>query len=59
MKIAIACDHAAPALKAKVAEHLVKKGIEVIDFGTNSSEAVDYPDYAQKAGLCSQGSGRG
>lgn len=49
MKIAIACDHAAPALKAKVAEHLVKKGIEVIDFGTNSSEAVDYPDYAQKA----------
>ena len=49
MKIAIACDHAAPALKAKVAEHLVKKGIEVIDFGTNSSDAVDYPDYAQKA----------
>lgn len=49
MKIAIACDHAAPALKAKVAEHLVKKGIEVIDFGTNSSDAVDYPDYARKA----------
>lgn len=48
MKIAIACDHAAPALKATVAEHLKKKGITVVDFGTNTSDSVDYPDYAIK-----------
>ena len=50
MKIAIACDHAAPALKAKVAEHLKSQGYEVIDFGTNTTDSVDYPDYAAK--LC-------
>ena len=48
MKIAIACDHAAPALKAKVAEHLKSQGYEVIDFGTNTTDSVDYPDYALK-----------
>lgn len=48
MKIAIACDHAAPVLKAKVAEHLKSQGYEVIDFGTDTTDSVDYPDYALK-----------
>ncbi len=48
MKIAIACDHAAPALKALVTEHLRKKGLTVEDFGTNTPDSVDYPDYAIK-----------
>lgn len=51
MKIAIACDHAAPLLKAKVAEHLTSQGYEVDDYGTDSADAVDYPDYALKVAL--------
>ena len=48
MKIAIAGDHAAPALKAKVVEHLSAQGYDVVDFGTNTPDSVDYPDYAIK-----------
>jgi len=48
MKIAIACDHAGPSLKAKVVAHLKDKGIEVADFGTDDTRPVDYPDYALK-----------
>lgn len=47
--IAIACDHAGYELKVKVIEHLHKLGLEVEDYGTNSSESVDYPDFAHKA----------
>lgn len=49
MKIALACDHGGVNLKTAIKEHLEKKGYEVIDFGTNSSDSVDYPDYAYKA----------
>lgn len=49
MKIALACDHGGVNLKTAIKEHLKKKGYEVIDFGTNSSDSVDYPDYAYKA----------
>lgn len=48
MKIAIAGDHAAPALKAKVIKHLIDQGYEVVDFGTDTPDSVDYPDYALK-----------
>ena len=37
MKIAIGCDHVGYELKGKVIEHLKEKGIEVKDFGTNST----------------------
>ncbi|MDD4848035.1 MAG: ribose 5-phosphate isomerase B [Bacteroidales bacterium] len=43
-KIAIACDHAAFHLKETVKLYLKEKGFEVIDYGTNSEESVDYPD---------------
>ncbi|MCR5081764.1 MAG: ribose 5-phosphate isomerase B [Treponema sp.] len=44
--IAIACDHAGPDYKAKVVELLKKEGYEVHDFGTNTTDSVDYPEYA-------------
>ncbi len=45
-KIGIAADHAGYALKEKLKGWLSEKGYEVIDFGANSSESSDYPDYA-------------
>ena len=45
--IAFACDHGGFLIKNAVISHLKKKGYEVIDFGTNSSESVDYPVYAE------------
>ena len=49
MKIAIGCDHGALALKNAVISHLEKKGFEVKDFGTNSLDSCDYPDFAAPA----------
>ena len=49
MKIAIACDHGALALKNKVADHLTQKGHEVTDFGTYTLDSCDYPEYAAAA----------
>ena len=48
--IAIACDHAGYELKEIVKKYLGEKGYEVRDFGTNSTESVDYPDYAHQVG---------
>ncbi len=50
MKIAIGSDHAGLELKNTVAKDLQRVGHEVIDLGTYTSEAVDYPDYAAKVG---------
>ena len=50
MKIAIAADHAGFALKEKLRQKLTHDGHEVVDFGPNSSESVDYPDFAQPVG---------
>jgi ribose 5-phosphate isomerase B len=49
MKIAIAADHAGFALKEKLRQRLAQEGHEVLDFGTNSAESCDYPDFAQPA----------
>ena len=46
MKIAIGCDHAGYELKEIVKTHLQKINHTVKDFGTNSSDSVDYPDFA-------------
>jgi ribose 5-phosphate isomerase B len=45
MRVAIGSDHAGFAYKALLIEHLRALGHEVQDFGTDSEEAVDYPDY--------------
>ncbi len=44
MRIAIAGDHASPAMKAALAAHLRAAGHEVTDFGTDSEASCDYPD---------------
>ncbi len=51
MRIAIAVDHAGFPLKTTVIEKVLEMGHEVIDLGTDSTDPVDYPDYAEKAGL--------
>jgi len=45
-RLGVACDHAGYPLKEAVKAHLQQAGYEVRDFGTNSTESVDYPDYA-------------
>jgi len=48
MKIIIGNDHAGVAYKKAIVSHLTHKHIEVIDLGANSTESVDYPDYARQ-----------
>jgi len=61
LKIAIASDHAGYRYKGIIKEHLISKGYEVKDFGTDSEESVDYPNYIRPAaeavslGECDQG----
>jgi RpiB/LacA/LacB family sugar-phosphate isomerase len=47
MRVAIGADHAGFDLKEKLASHLRALGHDVIDVGTSSTEAVDYPDFAE------------
>ena len=61
MKIAIACDHGALALKNTLIAHLTKQGHEMVNFGTDTLDSCDYPDFAAKAaqavadGVCEKG----
>ena len=48
MRIAVACDHAGFPLKQEVIRVIVANGHEAIDLGTNSTDPVDYPDFAVK-----------
>ena len=45
--IAIACDHAGLDLKKQILNWLNEQSAVVRDFGTNSIESVDYPDFAR------------
>lgn len=61
MKLAIACDHGALDLKNHLSAHLQSLGYEVVDFGTQTKDSCDYPDYAAEAaravasGACEKG----
>ena len=44
--VAIGSDHAGFSLKTFLKGELLKKGIEVVDFGTHTDDSTDYPDYA-------------
>ncbi len=47
--IALACDHGGLELKEEIKKHLDARGLAYRDFGTNSTESCDYPDYAAPA----------
>lgn len=49
ISVALGSDHAGFRYKEAVKKHLTGKGIKVIDFGTDSSEACDYPDFVRPA----------
>jgi ribose 5-phosphate isomerase B len=50
VRIALGADHAGFPLKARVIEALEGAGADVLDLGTDSTDPVDYPDYARKVG---------
>ena len=50
MKIGVCSDHRGIYIKEKVLEYLEHEGYEVIDFGTDSNESCDFPEYAYKLG---------
>src|SRR5690606_7439941 len=45
--VAIGSDHGGFDLKEILKSHLQEKGVVVTDFGANSVESTDYPDFAQ------------
>ena len=47
LRLTIASDHAGFGLKEMLKEYLLKRELNVIDFGTYSTESTDYPDYAR------------
>ena len=49
MKIALACDHGGLNLKKQIIKYLEEQGYEYIDYGTDSLESCDYPDFALPA----------
>jgi len=49
VKVALACDHGAIDFKPVLIEFLKSKGHEIVDFGTDSSESCDYPDFGVPA----------
>jgi ribose 5-phosphate isomerase B len=51
MKVAVGCDHAGVELKDKVKALLIRLGHAVLDYGTNTTDSVDYPDYAREVAL--------
>lgn len=52
MKIALASDHAGFELKSHLVTSLAERGVDVVDLGTQSTEPVDYPDFALRVGTC-------
>lgn len=48
MKIAIGNDHAAVELKKQIMEYVKELGHEVVNYGTDSNESCNYPEYGEK-----------
>ena len=51
MRVTVGSDHAGFELKKILADYLRQSGHQVIDVGTNSTDPVDYPDFAEKVAL--------
>ena len=47
MKVGIANDHAAVEMKKELVAYLEGKGYEVVNFGTDTNDSVDYPYYGE------------
>jgi len=47
MRIALGADHAGVQLKADIKKFLDERGVPYTDFGTNTTDSVDYPDFAE------------
>ena len=45
-KIGICSDHAGVDYKTRLISYLLGKGYDVVNFGTDSTDSCDYPDYA-------------
>jgi len=54
MRIAISADHGGVELKKALIENFQDLGYDFVDFGTNSEQSVDYPDFAEKVGKAIQ-----
>ncbi len=50
--IAIGSDHAGFEMKEALKKHLEEKGYEVKDFGTDSDQSCDYPEFAKAVSHC-------
>jgi ribose 5-phosphate isomerase B len=50
MRVVVGADHAGFTLKQEIADDLRRRGHDVLDVGTNSTEPVDYPDSAEAVG---------
>ena len=50
MKIAIGNDHAAVELKNEIMEYVKSLGHEVTNFGTDTNDSVNYPEYGERVG---------
>jgi ribose 5-phosphate isomerase B len=50
MKIAIGNDHSAVEMKNVIMEYVRELGHEVVNFGTDSEESCNYPEYGEKVG---------
>lgn len=50
MKIAIGNDHAATDLKKEIVKYVEELGHEVVNFGTDSHESCNYPEFGEKVG---------
>lgn len=48
MKIAIGNDHAGPDYKHAIVEYLKSEGHQVSNFGTDTTDSVDYPDFGHQ-----------
>ena len=48
-KVALGSDHAGFKMKEAIKNHLKSRGYEIVDFGTDSENAVDYPDHCRPA----------
>ena len=55
MKIAIGSDHAGWRFKVRIAHELGRLGHLVLDFGTDSAESVDYPEFVRPVALAVAG----